>query len=325
LKIEHFLLDIHFLSFIYLHTQSEKEPKSSMLCDAHIHYIPSELGTYTSFYKGAWNNKEALYNHLDTSKITNALLVYPTTDAYKKLTDNKRIAELYNHAALSLKKENNRIKSAGIPDLSSKAKMIDSAKELHSSGFAAVSLASSYNGSFLDETYYPLFEICQELEMPIHVHAQTNNPIGFDRLKDPLLMPVLEFTFDISMSLGYLLMNGVLSRFETKFIFSSFGGVMPFLKERLDKIYTMLRGRGMVKDLGTTPGTLLKNVYVDTSGSSLNNCSMAIDLFGEQNVLWGSDYPVIGDMKSDLRKLNNLSKDIQQNVLEENFKKLFNC
>jgi len=52
---------------------------------------------------------------------------------------------------------------------------------------------------------------------------------------------------------------------------------------------------------------------------------MAIDLFGEQNVLWGSDYPVIGDMKSDLRKLNNLSKDIQQNVLEENFKKLFNC
>ena len=294
-----------------------------MLCDAHVHYIPSELGSYTSFYKGVWNDKEALYNYLDTGEITNALLVYPTTDAYKKLTDHMRIAELYNHAALSLKKENNKIISAGIPDISSKTKMVESAKELNNSGFSAISLASSYNGSFLDETYFPLFEICQELEMPIHIHAQTNNPIGFDRLKDPLLMPVLEFTFDISMSLGYLLMNGVFSRFETKFIFSSFGGVMPFLKERLDKIYTMLRSRGMVKDLGASPSTLLKNVYVDTSGSSLNNCSQAIDLFGEQNVLWGSDYPVTGDMKLDLRKLNSLSKDIKQNILEKNFKKLF--
>ena len=94
----------------------------------------------------------------------------------KKLADNQKIAELYNNAAHSLIKENNKIISAGIPDLSSKAKMIESAKELHCNGFAALSLASSYNGSFLDEAYFPLFELCQELEMPIHVHAQTNKP-----------------------------------------------------------------------------------------------------------------------------------------------------
>ena len=55
-----------------------------MLCDAHVHYIPTELGSYTSFYKGIWNNKEALNNYIDTGDITKALLVYPTTDAYKK-------------------------------------------------------------------------------------------------------------------------------------------------------------------------------------------------------------------------------------------------
>jgi predicted TIM-barrel fold metal-dependent hydrolase len=85
----------------------------------------------------------------------------------------------------------------------------------------------------------------------------------------------------------------------------------------------MLLARGMVKNLGKTPSQILKKIYVDTSGASLKNIEMAIELFGEDKILWGSDYPVNPPIVDNLKMLDNLSSSIKAKVISANFLKLF--
>jgi len=294
-----------------------------MLCDAHIHFVPDELSVYTAFYKGVWTDKEKLYAHLDKNDIEKALLCYPSTDAHLKLEVFSRVCEIYNNALEELIKENPKIIGAGIIDIDNSSNIALQIEELKGRGFGAVSIASSHNGKFLLKELEPLFESAQKHNLPIFVHPQTINPIGFERVNDPLLMPVLEYSFDSSMFMGLLMMEGILEKYKVKFIFSSLGGITPFLKDRFDRVYTMLRKREIVKDLGKLPTQILKNVYVDTSGASLKNMELAIDLFGEDKLLWGSDYPVCGDIQKNLNILDGLGSEIKDKIAFENFRRLF--
>ena len=258
-----------------------------MLCDSHIHFIPPEISENTSFYKGVWSDKIRLFEFLEVNKIDKALLAYPATDAHVKLGWQK-LCESYNFFLAALVEENPKIVGFGIVDLNDNINA--QVKHLREEGFKGISLPSSQDGAFVMDKLKPLFEAAEKNKLAIFVHPQTINPIGFERVKDPLLMPVLEYSFDSSIFLGSLMMEGILEKFNVNFIFSSLGGVAPFLKDRFDRVYTMLRARELVKDLGKLPSVILKKVYVDTSGASLANIKLAIDLFGEDKILWGSDY-----------------------------------
>ncbi|UCG34781.1 MAG: amidohydrolase family protein [Candidatus Omnitrophota bacterium] len=294
-----------------------------MLCDSHIHFIPEKLSVHTSFYKGVWTDKNKLYEFLDRHNIEKALLVYPSTDAHLKLAGHKKVCQIYNDSVGQILKEKQNIVAAGLVDVDNLDSVTSQVKELKQKGFSAISLASSYDGKFIVDKLLPLLEAAQDNNLSIFVHPQTINPIGFERIKDPLLMPVLEYSFDISMFLGLLMMEGVLEKFKVKFIFSSLAGVVPFLKDRFDRVYMMLRKREIVKDLGKLPTQILNNVYVDTSGASLKNIELALDLFGENNILWGSDYPVNAKVDENLNMLEALGQTIKEKIVYKNFSNLF--
>lgn len=301
----------------------KKEAESGMLCDAHIHFIPQEVSVYTTFYKGVWTDKDKLYQFLDRNGIHKALLVYPSTDARIKLGGMQKVCELYNTALEGVLKENRKIVAAGLVNVDNIGSIASQVEKLKNAGFRAVSIASSYEGRFIVDKLSGLFEAVKRHNMAIFVHPQTSNPIGFERVRDPLLMPVLEYSFDQSMFLGLLMTEGILQKYEPKLIFSSLAGVIPFLKDRFDRVYKMLRSRKMVKDLGDAPSQILKRVYVDTSGSSLKNIELALDLFGEDRILWGSDYPVCGDIKENLEMLDSLGRERKEKIRGKNFSRLF--
>lgn len=294
-----------------------------MLCDAHIHFIPRELSIHTAFYKGVWSDKQRLYEFLDKNSIEKALLVYPSTDAHLKLGSYAKVCELYNSALEEILKERPEIVASCLLDLDDLDNVSSKIEKLKDKGFGAINLASSYNGAFVVDKLYPLFEAAQKHSLPVFVHPQTINPVGYERIKDPLLMPVLEYSLDISLCLGLFMMEGVLEKFKVKFIFSSLGGVVPFLKERFDRVYMMLRKREIVKDLGKAPSQILKSVYVDTSGSSLENIQLALNLFGRDKILWGSDYPVNPDVEQNLKMLEGLGAEVKENIVYRNFLNLF--
>jgi len=194
-------------------------------------------------------------------------------------------------------------------------------------GFKAISLASSYNTVYLDDKrFMPIYEIAQQNKIPVFVHSQIVNPIGYERVQDPLLTPVAEYVFDTTICIGKLLMADIFRDFPgLKFIFAYFGGVITHLEHRFDATYQMLRGINFVKDLKGKPTDYLKNIYVDTSGDiKKTNFLSALELLGPKHILWGSDWPAKKDTQDSIKAVQDLdiSREDKENILGKNLENI---
>lgn len=153
------------------------------------------------------------------------------------------------------------------------------------------------------------------------------NPIGFERVKDPLLTPVVEYVFDTTISVGKLLMSDILRQYsKVRFIFAYFGGAICYLKQRFDATYAMLRSINFVKDLQANPSDYFKNIYVDTSGDTTKaNFLLALELMGSRHILWGSDWPAKKDISGSIKAVGDLdiSQEDKQNILGGNLTRMF--
>jgi len=261
--------------------------------------------------------------------IEKAVLSYPTSDAYLKLGSANAVARIFNdNVAKILEHYPDKFIGAAILPIDNPKDMLAELKRAKEKlGFKAVSLASSYNGIYLDDKLFiGLYKAAQEQALPIFVHPQIVNPIGFERVKDPLLTPVIEYVFDTTISVGKLLMSDILKDFPAvKFIFSSFGGVTAHLSQRFDATYQMLRGINFVKDLGGLPTTYLKNIYVDTGGDTNRiNFQAALQFFGPSHILWGSDWPAKKDIAASIKavKALDISDKDKENILGGNIERL---
>jgi len=267
-----------------------------MIIDSHCHYLPERIASKTSFYRQGWSDFNALEDFLSRHTIEKAFLVYPTTDAHTHMGWDEA-CKVYNEELGTIKKKykNKYIVAGIVPLLPTHEGLAYHLKAIQHYGFEGISVGSSFEGKFLDDAYFQeIYAFCQKNNLFVFVHPQTNNPIGFERVKDPLLMPVLEYVFDLSMSFGKLMMEGIFDKYpKARYLFSHFGGVLPFIRDRFDTVYLMLRSRGFVKELSKLPSEFLKNVYVDTSGTkSAKILQVALEVFGAEKILWGSDFPV---------------------------------
>jgi predicted TIM-barrel fold metal-dependent hydrolase len=297
--------------------------------DSHSHWMPPQIAERTSFFKVQWSDKGALLKSMDQAGVGRAVLLYPTSDAHLQMGGWKGVCETYNtEIAKFVGEYPQRLVGAGIIPVDSTHSITAELKRIKDLGLRAISLASSYNRKFLDDSLFtPVFEFCQKENFPVFIHSQIINPIGFERVDDPLLTPVVEYVFDITMCLGKMMMSGVLSKYrQVKFIFGHFGGVTPFIKDRFDSTYQMLRQRAIVKDLGGAPSTILKQVYVDTSGVvSPSMLNMALEVFGDKQILWGSDFPAKRDPVAAIKAIEELeiSSRAKAAILKQNLAGIF--
>ncbi len=301
-----------------------------MLIDAHSHWLPLEIITNAHFFHKGWSDIESQLKIMDEAGIDVAVLSYPTSDAHLKLGSISQVAHIYNdNVAKILKAYPKRFIGAAVLPTDNSVDMLEELKRVTNElGFKAISLASSYNGIYLDDKMFlPIYKEAGEKGIPIFVHSQIVNPIGFERVKDPLLTPVIEYVFDTTISVGKLLMSDILRQYpKVKFIFAHFGGALCYLKQRFDATYQMLRGLNFVKDLQGLPSDYFKNIYVDTSGDATKaNFLLSLELMGPRHILWGSDWPAKKDVASGIKAVNDLdiSQDDKQNILGGNLTKLF--
>jgi len=300
------------------------------IIDAHSHYLPKEIIRQASFYSEDWGNIERQLEFMDTTGVDLAILTYPTTDVVLKgKMGEVDVAKSYNDAIGQIvKRYPGRFLGTALLPLFDEKHMITELKRARDIlGLKGISLASSYNGIYLDdERFYLLYEKVSEYNLPIFVHATTNNPIGSRRVVDPLLTPVIEFVFDITMCIGKLIMSSVFKEFpDLKFVFAHFGGVMPFIKERLDTTYRMLRKRILVRDISAMPSDYLKRIYVDISGSASPSAIMCtIEVMGIERIFWGSDYPANMDLLKSIETINGLDITERQKaqILGKNVERL---
>ncbi|MDD2679709.1 MAG: amidohydrolase family protein [Candidatus Omnitrophica bacterium] len=282
-----------------------------MIIDSHSHWLPEEIIANAHFFSKSWGDIESQIKAMDAAGIAKAVLSYPTTDAHLKLGSISLVAKIFNNqAAKIIKKYPDRFIGAAILPVDDAQEMVNEAKRaIEQLGFEALSLASSYNGIYLDNALFlPIYKLAQEKNIPIFVHSQIIKPIGIERVEDPLLTPVIEYVFDTTICVGKLLMSDILRDFKVKFIFAYFGGVIPHLAHRFDATYQMLRGMNFVNDLKAKPTELLKHIYVDTSGDTTEaNFQAALELLGPKHILWGSDWPAKRDMASGIQAVRDLA------------------
>jgi len=297
--------------------------------DSHSHWLPEEIITNAHFFNKAWGDIEGQLKTMDSLGIDRAILSYPTSDAYIKLGSLKEVAKIYNdNVAKIIKKFPKRFVGAAILPVDNEKAMLDELKRATQDlGFKAVSLASSFEGIYLDDArFQSLYSQAEKLSLPIFVHSQIVKPIGSERVQDPLLTPVIEYIFDTTICIGKLLMADIFKKYPNlKFIFAYFGGVTPFIKHRYDTTYQMLRGINFVKDLGDFPSAYLKKIYVDTSGdTTLANFISSLELFGSEHILWGSDYPAKKDIRGAINIVQKLDlpEADKEKILDGNLEKI---
>lgn len=299
-----------------------------MVIDAHSHWLPEGIINNAHFYHKGWGEIESQLRVMDGAGINKAVLSYPTSDAHLKLGSISEVVRIFNdHVSRIIRKYPDRFIGAAMLPIDHEPDMI---KELKRSteelGFKAISLATSYNGIYLDDArFLQVYKIAQDKNIPVFVHSQIVNPIGFERVKDPLLTPVIEYIFDTTICIGKLLMSDILRDYGVKFIFGYFGGVTPHLTGRFDSTYQMLRSVEFVKDLKGNPTDYLKNIYVDTSGDKTEaNFSAALELLGPRHILWGSDYPAKKDPAVSMQAIRDLkiSQEDKENILGINLSRL---
>lgn len=297
--------------------------------DVHSHYMPPEVAQHTAFFKVNWSDINRHLKMMDEYGIEQSLLLYPTSDAHLQMGGWTKLCEVYNQKIADVVKEHkDRFEGAGILPIDQPSQFKDELVRVEHLGLKVISMASSYAGIFLDdEIFFPVYEFAQKKEMPIHVHAQILDPIGEDRVKDPLLSPVLEYVFDVSMCLGKMMMSGVFLRFpDVKFIFAHYGGVLPLVKERFDTTYTMLRARGFVKDLTKLPSEYFKNLYFDMSGSkSMASLQSALEVVDASHILFGSDFPANQNILNTINAVEHadISKQQKNEIHSVNFQNFF--
>ena len=301
-----------------------------MLIDAHSHWLPDEIITNAHFFHKGWGDIQGQLKIMDALGIDRAVLSYPTTDAHLKLGSIAQVARIYNdNVSKILKAYPKRFIGAAVLPVDNSIDLLDELKRVTEElGFKAISLASSYNGIYLDDKMFlPVYKQAEEKNIPIFVHSQIVNPIGFERVKDPLLTPVVEYVFDTTISVGKLLMSDILRQYpRVKFIFAHFGGAICYLKQRFDSTYQMLRAMNFVKDLQALPSDYFKHIYVDTSGDTTKaNFLLSLELMGPKHILWGSDWPAKQDIAAGIKAIGDLdiSQDDKQDILGGNLAKLF--
>ena len=284
--------------------------------------MPPEIAKNTAFFKVNWSDIDRQLSLMDQASVTKALLVYPTSDAHLNMGGWQNVCRVYNQEISNVvKKYKGRFIGAGIIPVDSPNEFLGELKRSQDLGLKVLSLASSYDGIYLDhEKFFPVFEFAQKNNIPIHVHAQIMNPIGEDRVKDPLLTPVLEYVFDVSICIGKMMMGGVFLKFpDVKFIFAHYGGVLPLVKERFDSTYAMLRKREFVKDIAKLPSEFFKNLYFDTSGSkSEASLLAALEVVDSSHVLFGSDFPANQNLNQSVSVIQNISNTkVNQKIILE--------
>jgi aminocarboxymuconate-semialdehyde decarboxylase len=195
-------------------------------------------------------------------------------------------------------------------------------------GFKGFQVSSNINGLPLDSPHlFPIYETAQNRGLPMWIHPTT--PLILDIIGTKANLDILfGWPMDTSIALVKLVTSGILEKFPTlKVIVHHLGaGMVPYFIERLDT----LLDRG---DLGLSkpPSHYWKLMYHDTAAIGANAFTCGYNVFGEDHVVFGVDYPFGRNkgeqfLESRRKIVDNarIDESARRKIYEENARKLLN-
>jgi aminocarboxymuconate-semialdehyde decarboxylase len=191
-------------------------------------------------------------------------------------------------------------------------------------GAVGVMVIANVSGQHLtDPLFDPIWRAIDDAGLPVLVHPGAPPGSSALGMHEFHLSASLGFTFDTSLAVSRMILNGFFDRYsKLKIIAAHAGGALPFLAGRLDVCWdniAAVRAKTTEK-----PSNYLRQVYCDSVVFRQDALNMAVSVFGTNNVLYGSDYPHnIGDMKGCLSRVDALPGDVREKVRGGNAERIF--
>jgi predicted TIM-barrel fold metal-dependent hydrolase len=151
-----------------------------------------------------------------------------------------------------------------------------------------------------DPEYDRLWEVIQDLEIPVHVHGGTGAP-DYGNYPFYMLLYINEVSFYSQRPLVHLILGGVFERFpRLKFVVTEAGASwVPGLLKNLDRTIDQIRTSGQTGEIRYSDAHKLnhlaseyfaQNVWMGVSQPGPGDAA-ALDAVGLDRFMWGSDYP----------------------------------
>jgi predicted TIM-barrel fold metal-dependent hydrolase len=198
-------------------------------------------------------------------------------------------------------------------------------------GHKGLLLTTSWHGRFIDtEESFPFWEWAQDRQVPLFIHPP-RVPIGHDQqMGQYKLDELVGRPFDTAMALARMILSGLFDRFpRLKIAVAHMGGGLLPVMGRLDFGWRL--GCDGMPD-GTEilcrrrPSEYLQLLHVDTMGFWAPHVREAVEVFGADRVMLGTDYgPVPIDPREHIEIVTGLdvTEDDKQKMLWRNASRFF--
>jgi len=167
------------------------------------------------------------------------------------------------------------------------------------------------------ERLEPFYDRVEELGVPLFLHP---TDAVFEELLEGYngaLYLSLGRVIEVSTAASRLILSGIMERHpRLKIVMSHTGGALPYQSGRMDK-------NTKAAQLPQPVSTYIKRMYTDTVSPHAPGMKFAIEYFGIDNVMYGTDYPC-WDPAACLQLLGEigLSKDEQDKLFYRNARRI---
>lgn len=291
--------------------------RASRLLDCHFHWYPREVEQGLNRASGASAHHSADWYDLDgqlarMDELGCRVEVISSTGPFTGLFTNiaadrsRDLTRLYNETmAAGQRQHPGRVwGTCVLPLLETDAALTELEYAVGSLGLVGVNLPGRIGPTDnLDHPRLePLYERIEALGVPIFVHPNDEAFAGVLAGYGGALHLSLGRVVDVSVSAYRLVLSGLLDRYpKLKVAVSHTGGALPYQAGRMDK-------NSGAAGLPGRPTDYLKRMYTDTVSPHTAGVRFAVDFYGADHVMYGSDYPC-WDPVAALRILDELGLD----------------
>jgi aminocarboxymuconate-semialdehyde decarboxylase len=171
--------------------------------------------------------------------------------------------------------------------------------------------------------FAPVWQAIDELGLPVLIHPTAPPGVQEMQMSEFQLTASIGFTFDTTLAVARMLFDGFFDRYtKLKIIASHGGGALPYLIGRLDQCFRNIPACRTKTE--STPSSYMGRLFADSVVFTQQTLDLCLEVFGDDHVLFGSDYPhTIGDPVGCLAKVNSLHGARRDKVRGGNAQRIF--
>jgi predicted TIM-barrel fold metal-dependent hydrolase len=271
---------------------------------------------------------------MDTEGIDISVLFPTSSFAVNSLVERDyavAYARAYNDFIADVCKQSPRLKGIALVPLQNPAAAVEEAyRAVTKLGLSSIAVATQGMKEHLgSQTFWPLYEELEQLNVPLCVHNRREGPAGEIRFDSFIFMHTIGRPVETFIQFAGLIYGGVAERFpKLRIAFLECGaGWVPYWMERMDEEWEK-RGKVEAPLCKKKPSEYVKHGnWFFAMEPEEETVPYVIERIGDDKILFASDYPhwdgIFPHVVSTIRGRTDISAQAKSRILGENAKRFY--